>query len=851
MNRIFFLLLLSAVTLLGQAGKKSIYLDPAQPLDRRIQDLIGRLTLAEKVSQLSHEATAIDRLGIPAYHYGNEAVHGVKAESGVATVFPHAIAMAATWNAELIFRVSTAISDEARARYHAHVPNVGLTFWSPTINIGRDPRWGRTHEGYGEDPYLTSRIAVAFVKGLQGHDPRYLKAIASPKHYAANNEEWRRHTGSAQIDETLLREYYLPHFQAVMQEGRAFSIMAAYNAINGVPCCCSKLLLTDILRGEWGFQGYTVSDCGGVRDIFSGHHFSASMKEAVAMAMNAGLDMDCGEEYRGYLLAAVQDGMVAEKTVDQALYRVLSARFRLGDFDPPVMVPYSKIPMSVVDSPKHRELAREVARQSIVLLKNENRLLPLDKNNIRSIAVIGPNADVCQFGGYTGKYSYAVTPLQGMKNKFEQAEIKFTKGCDINMVMPAIPAEQLRTADGRHGLTGEYYSTTNISGRATLVRVDEKIDFDWERGSPDARLAADSFSVRWTGKFIPDATGDYYFGATFDDEIRIFLDGEPFLIKWNNRNKNTAVKTMPVQAGRPMDVRIEYAEHWYKAQMHLNGMPVNPDQFKDAVAAARTAEVAVIFAGTDASVEDEGVDRSDLVLPGIQQDLIKAIVQANPATVLVLINGSPLAIDWAQKNVPAIIEAWYPGEEGGNAIADVLAGDYNPAGRLPMTFYQSVEQLPDFSDYDIRKGRTYKAEIRRGGVYTAEADSALFPFGYGLSYTQFRYSDLRIDNKGGSVRVAATVENTGACKGDEVVQMYIQDERARVPRPLQELKGFQRITLKPGEKKTVEFILQPQDLQYWDSQKKKYIFEPGRFLVFIGSSSRDRKLTGSFELAGF
>lgn len=846
MIRITSLLLLLAVSVFSQPAKNRLYLDPAQPLEHRIQDLISRMTLAEKVSQLSHEAAAIDRLGVPAYNYGNEAVHGVKAESGVATVFPHAIAMAATWNPDLIFQVSTAISDEARARYHAHIPNVGLTFWSPTINIGRDPRWGRTHEAYGEDPYLTARIGVAFVRGLQGLDSRYLKTVASPKHYAANNEEWRRHTGSAEIDETLLREFYLPHFQALIQEGQAYSIMAAYNAINGVPCCCSKLLLTDILRNEWGFQGYVVSDCGGVRDIFSGHHYSASMKEAAALAINAGLDMDCGNEYRGYLLAAVQDGLVTEKTVDQALARVLGARFRLGDFDPPAMVPYSQIPLSVVDSPQHRELARNVARQSIVLLKNENQLLPLDKNKIRSIAVIGPNADVCQFGGYTGKYSEAVTPLQGMREKFFNADVKFVKGCDINVVMPAIPTEQLFTADGRHGLSGAYYSNTAISGQPTLVRVDEQLDFDWQLGAPDAKLSADSFAVRWTGTWTPNHTGDYYLGATFDDEVRIFLDGRPLLAKWNNRNKNTAVTAISVQAGQPLDLRIEYAEHWYKAQMHLCGMPVHPEQFKEAVAAARAAEVAVVFAGTDGSVEDEGVDRADVALPGIQQDLIQAVVKANPRTVLVLINGSPLAVNWAQENVPAIVEAWFPGEEGGHAIADVLNGDYNPAGRLPITFYQSAEQLPPFNDYDIRKGRTYKAEIRKGGVYTAAADTALYPFGFGLSYTQFHYRDLQITQAAGRVTVSALIENSGACRGDEVVQMYIQDEVASVARPLHELKGFQRVSLEPGEKKTVVFELKPQDLQFWDAQLKKYVVEPGRFLLVMGSSSRDKKLTGSF-----
>ncbi|NOY60091.1 MAG: hypothetical protein GXO75_14345, partial [Calditrichaeota bacterium] len=844
------LLALGNTPVLSQPNQnKPLYLDPSQPFEKRIDDLIGRMTLEEKVSQLSGTSPAIERLSIPAYHYGNECVHGVKAGPDATTVFPQAIALASSWDTDLILQVSTAISDEARARFNSGVPNAGLTFWSPVINICRDPRWGRTQEAYGEDPYLTSQIGLAFVRGLQGDDPKYLKTVSSPKHFAANNEEWRRHTGSAQIDEAMLREYYLPAYRTLIEDGKAFSIMAAYNSINGVPCCCNKKLLTDILRDEWGFKGYVVSDCGGVRDIYTAHHYASSREEAVALAINAGMDLNCGDQYEAYLLPAVKDGLVSEATVDRALFRVYSARFRLGDFDPPEMVPYSRIPMSVVDSPQHRELARQACRESIVLLKNDHNVLPLNKNKIKSIAVIGPNADVCQTGDYSGKYSKAVTPLEGLQNKFTKAKIAFEKGCDITVSLPPIPSDELipsHAKKGQHGLRGEYFASTSIGGKPALIRIDKTIDFDWGLGAPDAKLPADSFAVRWTGKFVPKVSGEYYLGANFDDEIRIFIDGKPFITKWNNRNRNTAVKALTVEAGKSYDLRIEYTEHWYKAKMQLFGAPVNPDQFKDAVRIAKESDAAIIFAGTDTDVEDEGVDRSDLKLPGIQEDLIKAVSKANPNTILVLVNGSALAVNWAKKNVPAILEAWFPGEEEGNAIADVIAGDYNPAGRLPLTFYKSVKQLPAFDDYDIRKGRTYKAEIRKGGSYSCQADQPLFPFGYGLSYTQFQYSNLHIEpgaaNSDGKITVQVTVKNIGDRSGDEVVQLYIRDVKASVPRPLKELKGFKRIHLKAGEQKEVSFPVQAKDLSFYDVVMQKFVVEPGQFDVMVGGSSDDVRL---------
>ncbi len=852
-------LLLLLITLLFAQGntEKPLYLDTSQSFEKRAQDLLSRMTMEEKLSQMMSRTPAdLTRFGIPGYVWSGQASHGLGVRVGVATVFPQGIAQAATWDEELLLRVASAVSDELRARFHGGIPNTGLTFWDPVVEMARDPRWGRTHECYGEDPFLTSRLSLAVVEGLQGNHPRYLKTIAAPKHYAANNEEWCRHTGSSDIDEQLLREYYLAPYQVLVEEGKAESIMAAYNALNGVPCCCNKMLLTDILRGEWGFDGSVVSDCNGIVDIYKNHHYASTVEESIALAINAGLDMECGDLFKVYLPKVVKEGLVTEEAINRAVGRLLLSRFRLGLYDPPEMVPYTQIPMSVVDSPQHRELARQAAREAIVLLKNESNLLPLDKNKIKSIAVIGPNANVCQLGGYVGNYSKAVAPLEGIKNKIDSSKVMYEKGCDVSLTLPPIPSAYLlppNAEPGEHGLRGEYFNNTSFSGQPVLVRVDSVLNFDWGRGAPHAEVHADTFSVRWTGQFVAPVSGPYYLGAVFDDVVRLVLDGQMLMDKRNNRNKSSDFRVVNLQAGRKYDLRIEYCEHWYKSAMQLCGAPVDAGKFAKAVEIARKADVAIVALGTDLGVESEGVDRSDLNLPGEQEELLKAVYKANPKTVVVLQNGSALSINWAKENVPAILVAWFSGEESGNAIADVLFGDYNPAGRLPLTFYKSVEQLPPFSDYDIRRGRTYMAEIRKGGSYESQKDEPLYPFGYGISYTQFAYSKLKIAptiiDPANSVTVSATVKNVGNRLGDEVVQLYVRDAQASVARPVKALKGFDRIILKPGESKTVAFTLPAaKSLSFWDVKKKSFVVEPGLFEVMVGSSSADIKLKGSFEV---
>ena len=712
--------LLLLLVLIPPAHTQSLpaYKNPNLPIETRVNDLVSRMTLEEKVLQMQNAAPAIERLGIPAYDWWNEALHGV-ARAGYATVFPQAIGLAATWDTKLMHQVADVISTEARAKHHEFIRNnqharyEGLTFWSPNINIFRDPRWGRGQETYGEDPYLTARLGVEFVKGLQGNDPRYFKVIATPKHYAVHSgPEPERHGFDAKAYERDLRETYLPAFRATIVEGKAGSVMCAYNRTNEEPCCANTRLMTDILRGEWGFNGYVVSDCGAISDIWKGHKFAKTEAEASALAVRAGTDLTCGGEYAS-LIQALKQGLITEAEIDTALKRLMTARFRLGMFDPPEMVPYARIPFSQNDTPEHRQLALQSARESIVLLKNANATLPLRKD-VKSIAVIGPNADAPEvlWGNYNGRPSRLITPLAGIKD---------------------------------------------------AVSADTKIVY-----AAGSTLAGDS----------PQA-----------------------------------------------DKMIE-----------------------EAVKAARESDASVLVLGLSSKLEGEemkvdvpgfhGGDRTDLSLPQSQEALLKAVVATGKPVVVVLLSGSAIAVNWANDHAPAILQAWYPGGEGGTAIADVLFGDYNPAGRLPVTFYKSVDQLPPFTDYSMQ-GRTYR-------YFKGEP---LYPFGYGLSYTRFAYSNLRVNSVKAGEPVMATVDvtNTGEREGDEVVQLYLTDVAASAPVPIRTLVGFERISLRPREKRTVTFTITPRQMSLIDNNDKRVI-EPGEFLISVGGSQQG--LRGRFLVSG-
>jgi beta-glucosidase len=700
---------------------KPAYLDTSLPLEARVDDLVSRLAPEEKIGQTLTSAPAIERLGIPGYDWWNECLHGV-GRAGIATVFPQAIGLAATWNVELMHRVATAISDEARAKHHEFVRQgvreryTGLTFFSPNINIFRDPRWGRGHETFGEDPLLTSRMGVAFIRGLQGDDPRYLKLVATAKHYAVHSgPESERHGFNAVIDQRDLQETYLPAFKAVVQEGHAASVMGAYNRVNGEPCCASQTLLIDVLRKAWGFDGYVVSDCGALDDIYRHHKLVGTPEEAAALALSNGCDLNCGDTFRA-LGRAVEQGLISEGKIDEALKRLFRARFKLGMFDPPEMVPYAQIPYGVNDCAEHRQLALEAAKHSLVLLKNADGRLPLSKS-LRTIAVIGPDADDHEvlLGNYNGTPSHDVTALDGIRNKLPKAQVLYAKGCDI-------------TSSSTQG-------------------------------------------------------------------------------------------------------------------------------FAEAVAIAQKAEVAIMVMGLHPRVEGEegdapdsaaGGDRTRLDLPGVQEDLLKAIHATGRPVVLVLMGGSALSVNWADEHIPAILLAWYPGEEGGAAIADALFGDHNPAGRLPVTFYRSLEQVPPFDDYRMAH-RTYR--------YLRQAP--LYPFGYGLSYTEFKYSNLTLSSReirpDQQIEIAVDIENAGERAGDEVVQLYLSDVAAAVPVPGKRLCGFQRVHLGPGAKQSVRFALSPAQLSVIDAEGKR-IIEPGPFLVSAGGGQPGARganvLTETFEVAG-
>jgi beta-glucosidase len=832
------------------------------------------MTLEEKVAQMMNKAPAVERLGVPAYDWWNEALHGV-AYAGHATVFPQAIGLGATWDEELVKSVATAISDEARAKYNDAVRRdfrkrfYGLTFWSPNINIFRDPRWGRGQETYGEDPYLTSRLGVAFVKGLQGDDPKYLKAIATPKHYAVHSgPESLRHTFDARPPERDLEETYLPAFRATVVEGKAGSVMCAYNRLNGEPLCASPRMLQEILRERWGFGGYVVSDCDAVADIYKKHHFKKTEEEGVATAVKTGTDLTCGYEYRA-LPAALKQGLVSEADIDTAVKRLFEARFRLGLFDPPELVPYARIPLEVNDSAANRELAARAARESIVLLKNERNALPLRKD-LKSIAVIGPNADSLEvlLGNYHGIPSKWVTPLEGIRRKVSpRTRVTYALGTThTGEALLPVPASAFFQDAGKHerGLKGEYFDNKDLQGTPAATRTDEQLDFDWFTDAPVPGINTDNFSARWTGYFVPPASGTYQLGARADDGVRVFLDDRPLVENWRDGSLKTLTKEVTLEAGRAYKLRVEYYERYASATAKLVWGPpgLNDSLREEALKAARESDVVVLALGLAPSLEGEemevkvkgfsGGDRTSLDLPDAQEDLLKAVAATGKPLVLVLLNGGALAVNWAQGNVPAVVEAWYPGEEGGTALADMLFGDYNPAGRLPVTFYKSVEQLPPFEDYRM-EGRTYR-------YFKGEP---LYPFGHGLSYTTFEYDDLKLGSKrytaGRNVELSVEVRNTGSRAGDEVVQLYVTDAEASAPTPTRALKGVRRIHLKPGERGRVSFTLTPRDLSLVDERGRR-LLEPGEFRVSVGgkqpgfTGAADAHttgvVTGSFNLTG-
>ena len=806
-------------------------------IEENVQNLLNQMTLKEKINLLSGAGFTTKpntRLGIPALVMtdGPLGPNG----KGKATNYSACIGMAATWDELLIEKVGQAIGEET----------LGLGYnmiLGPCINIARVPNGGRTFESFGEDPFLMSRMAIAYIKGIQ-----HRGVITCTKHFICNNQEWNRFDVDIKVDERTLREIYLPAFKAAVQDADTWSIMAGYNQINGHYACDNEYLLTDLLKNEWGFAGIVVSDWDAIKN---------TIKTA-----NAGLDLEMpNEKYMGEaLLKAVKNGQVEESIINDKVRRLLRVMFKAGLFKES-----TEKKSGAVNTKEHQELALEVARKGIVLLKNEKKFLPLNKEKIESIAVIGPNANEAQlYGGGSGwlESFYKITPLEGLKNKVgDKIVVNFAKGIGVKRTeLPIIESSALippNAEKNEHGLQGEYFNNRDVEGKPVLTRIDKQVDFNWKRESPAPGIVnLDKFSVRWTGKLISPGAGTYEIGVNADNGVRVYLDDKLLVDSWTDQAPDQLKSGyINLVANQKYDIRIEFYENIGEAMAKLGMAPYNADvEIAEAVELARKSDIVIICAGLDKDLEGEARDRDKLELPTDQINLIKAISDVNENIIVVLNNATPILMnEWIDK-VPAIIEAWYPGQEGGNAIADILFGDVNPSGKLPLTFIKTWESSPIYNTYPGSKEvANYTEGIFVGYRYFDKYNiEPLFPFGHGLSYTDFSYSNLKIDQNSfindGTIKIVLSVQNTGKIKGDEIVQLYVHDVESSVDRPIKELKGFKRITLKPEEKQVVSFELNRNSLAFYNAKEKKWIVEPGQFEIIVGSSSKDIRLKDIFEL---
>ena len=822
------------------------YRNTTLPPEERAADLVHRMTLEEKASQLVNSARAIPRLGVPAYNWWSEALHGVQVEG--TTEFPEPIGLGATFDVPGIHEMAQDIGIEGRI-VHADAVRTGestifhgLDFWAPNVNIFRDPRWGRGQETYGEDPFLTGRLAVAFVTGMQGQNPRYLQAIATPKHFGVHSgPEPTRHFADVDVSKHDLEDTYLPAFRAALVQGHAGSVMCAYNAIKGQPACANPFLLQHTLRGAWGFQGYVVSDCGAVEDIFNGHHFRPTQAQASAISLERGMDNECfgfapgkdGSDYRPYL-EAVQRGYLPVSSIDTALIRLFTARIRLGMFDPPSMVPYDHIPASELDSPAHRRLALRLAEESMVLLKNDG-VLPL--RSVKRIAVVGPLAEqtAVLLGNYNGTPTHTVSLLEGMKAAFPQAKITYVPGTQfLSNRGSVVPTAVLTTPVGKPGLETQYGLGSAFDGPpAPLVsRIEPTVDLRPDE-LPAAVRGKAPIAVHWTGFIESPASGDYYLGVKAGGFSRILL-GDQLVELLYGPGANMGRVHLEKGQRVKIDVLCGYRTG-QKPAAQLIWAPIDNTPDPRAVAAARNADVVIAAVGITSRLEGEampvhepgflGGDRTNLEMPEPEEALVRAVAATGKPLIVVLMNGSALAAKWEKAHAAAILEAWYSGEEGGAAIADTLSGKNDPAGRLPVTFYEDAGQLPNFEDYSM-KGRTYR-------YFTGQP---LWPFGYGLSYTTFKYDDLILPKAplaaGQPLNAAVRITNTGKVAGDEIVQLYLKFPDIEGT-PLRALRGFQRIHLTPGASRMVRFHLTSRDMSMV-TEAGDIIVAQGAYSVSVG-----------------
>jgi len=847
-----FALIFLPCTLFGQAVKYP-YQNTKLSFTVRVNDLVKRMTLEEKVSQMLNSAPAIPRLGIPAYDWWNEVLHGVARTPYKVTVYPQAIANAASFDRNALYAMADyaalegrAVHNKAVAQGRANERYMGLTYWTPNINIFRDPRWGRGQETYGEDPYLTATLGSFFVRGLQGNDPKYLKAAACAKHYAVHSgPEPTRHVFNTDVSNYDLWDTYLPAFKKLVTETNVEGVMCAYNAFRTQPCCGSDVLMVDILRNQWGFKGYVTSDCWGIDDFFKNHKTHANAETASADAVLHGTDLECGTDAYLSLIAAVKNDRLSEKDIDVSVKRLFMTRFKLGMFDPVSMVKYAQTPASTLESPEHKALALKMARQSIVMLKNANNVLPL-KKTIKKIAIIGPNADngIAILGNYNGTPTDRVTVLQGIKAKLPNAEIIYEKAINFtnDTLLDYRDVARQYSIDGHQGFKAEYFNNVELKGTPVVVSEPEVNHF-WQEGeSVSGNIKANNFSARYTTNYTAGNEGFITFEIDGDDGWRFLVDGKEVLNIWTRNRWGAQQYKLVTQPGKSYKLELEFWQGDGKSNIRMSAGTYKKTDFAALTERIKDVDAIVYVGGISPQLEGEemkvpypgfdGGDRTSIMLPSVQTDLMKAFKSTGKPVVFVMMTGSAVAIPWEAENVPAIVNAWYGGQSAGTAVADVLFGDYNPAGRLPVTFYKGDSDLPDFNDYSMTN-RTYRYF----------SGTPLYGFGYGLSYTTFKYDAVSaptVVKRGNKVTVTVAVTNTGKMAGDEVAQLYLTYNHNAEKTPIKALKGFNRISLKAGERKLVTFTLSAADLSIPDANGKITPLK-GKLTLSVGGSQPDEK----------
>ena len=823
--------------------------------EERVENLVSQLTLEEKVAQMLNAAPAIPRLGIPAYDWWNETLHGVARTPFKTTVFPQAIAMAATFDKNSLFKMADYSALEGRAIYNKAVElnrtnerYLGLTYWTPNINIFRDPRWGRGQETYGEDPYLTAVLGDAFVKGLQGDDPKYLKAAACAKHYAVHSgPESLRHTFDVDVTPYELWDTYLPAFKKLVTNSKVAGVMCAYNAFRTQPCCASDILMNDILRNQWKFTGYATSDCWAIDDFFKNHKTHPDAASASADAVLHGTDIDCGTDAYKSLVQAVKNGQINEKQIDVSVKRLFMIRFRLGMFDPVSMVKYAQTPSSVLESEEHKEHALKMARQSIVLLKNEKNTLPLSKK-LKKIVVLGPNADnsISILGNYNGTPSKLTTVLEGIKEKVSpETEVVYEKAINFtnDTLLVYKDLKSRYSYEGKQGFKAEYFNNNTLSGTPETIRTESEINNFWQEGEMVTKnIKANHFSARYTTNFKADEDGSITFEIAADDGYRFIVDGKEVIDAWGKNRWGAKTYKLQTKKDSVYKLVLEYWQGEGKAEVALQTGNFIKTDFANLIERHKNADAFIFAGGISPQLEGEempvdapgfnGGDRTSIMFPEVQTRLLKALQSSGKPVVFLMMTGSAIAVPWEAENIPAILNIWYGGQSAGTASADVIFGNYNPAGRLPVTFYKDDSDLPPFVDYKM-DNKTYR--YFKG--------TPLYGFGYGLSYTDFKYSELKVPSKikkGQPATISVKVTNTGKMEGEEVAQLYLMNQNASIKSPLKSLKGFERFNLKPSQSTVVNFTLSPEDLSYVTESGNLKPYE-GKIQIAVGGSQPDEK----------